>query len=327
MLIRADASPSGGIGHVMRCVALAQELTARGATVHFACRSLTSLAGDRLRDEGFAITEVDPGANLGEVTAAATPDWTIVDLGTEFSPDELVKVAGRVLVIDDVGQEFSSPPDLVLNQNLHAARTRYTGVDHGRVLRGPTYLLFRDEFLRAVTAHDDAPRCGVLLTLGGTDPLRLTLPFADAILETVEAPLLVLAASAHPDIARLRELAIATPGLQLHEDVPDVARLVARVELAVTSGGTTVWELAALAVPTLVGSVGSMENLLLTGLRERNLFDVLGPFDQLHPHDLALRVRQRLADRTWQAACGRLARSTVDQHGRRRVVDAMEHWS
>lgn len=328
VLVRADASPSGGVGHVMRCVALAQELTARGAAVHFACRSLTSLARDRLRDEGFTTSEVDPTASLGEVTAAAAADWTVVDLGAGFEPAELVDVAGRVLVIDDLGQTFPSPPDLVLNQNLHAAGTPYTGVDDDRVLRGPTYLLFRDEFLRAVAARDDdVPRRGLLLSLGGTDPLRLTLPFTHAIIAAVDGPLSVLASSSHPHIARLRELAAEIPELNLNEDVRDVARLMAQVELAVTSGGTTVWELAALGVPTLVGSVAPIEDLLLAGLRERDFFDVLGPLDQLDPHDLAARIRHRLKDSSWRAESGRLARSTVDGHGRRRVVDAMEYRS
>jgi UDP-2,4-diacetamido-2,4,6-trideoxy-beta-L-altropyranose hydrolase len=327
VLIRADASPSGGVGHVMRSIALAQELTARGATVHFACRSLTSLARDRLRDEGFATTEVDSAATLGEVTAATAPDWTVVDLGTAFEPAELGDLAGRVLVVDDLGQAFRSWPDLVLNQNLHAAGTVYTGVDDDRILRGPTYLLFRDEFLRALAARDDTPRRGVLLSLGGTDPLRLTLPFTDAIAAAVEAPLVVFASSAHPDIARLRGRTAATRALALHEDVRDVTRFMVQAELAVTSGGTTVWELAALGVPTLVGSVAPIEDLTLAGLREHGLFDVLGRLDQLDPHDLAARVRQRLANPTWLAACGSLARSTVDGHGRRRVADAMEYTS
>lgn len=328
VLIRADASPGGGVGHVMRCVALAQELTARGATVQFASRSLTPLARDRLQDEGLATSEVDPAASLGEVTGVAAPHWTVVDLGTSFAPSELGDVTSRILVIDDLGQAFTTTPQLVVNQNLHADRTAYTGVDDNQILRGPDYLLFRDEFLAAVASRDeDAPRAGVLLSLGGTDPLRLTLPFAQAIATAVDGPLHVLTGCAHPDIARLREVACVTPRLHLHEEVRDVARLVAQVALAVSSGGTTVWELAAMGVPAMVGSVAPIEDLLLEGLRERGLFDVLGPLDQVDPADLAARVHQRLDDGTWRAGCARLARSIVDGQGRRRVVDAMEHRS
>lgn len=133
-----------------------------------------------------------------------------------------------------------------------------------------------------------------------------------------------MAASKHPDARTLRNLARSRDGVRLYEDVHDVARLMADARLAVTSGGTTVWELALLGVPAIVGSVAPIEERLVAGLRAQQLFDVLGSYQQISPGELARRVRARLSDADWITRMAHLARKIVDGEGRRRVVDAME---
>ena len=53
VLIRADASPAIGSGHVARCLTLAQVLRQQGAEVAFACRRLPGNRLAALQAEGF----------------------------------------------------------------------------------------------------------------------------------------------------------------------------------------------------------------------------------------------------------------------------------
>lgn len=146
VIVRADASLTGGAGHVMRSIALAQELAARGSEVQFACRSLTPMARNRVAGEGFEIIDLEWDVPIADLSQRYSPDWIVVDLGPTFHPSILVDVRGRVLVIDDIGQDFRQAPDLVLNQNLHASATTYSGVEESAILQGASFLLFRDEF-------------------------------------------------------------------------------------------------------------------------------------------------------------------------------------
>jgi len=53
VLIRADASPTIGSGHIARCLTLARVLRKQGAHVAFACRLLPGHRLDSLASEGF----------------------------------------------------------------------------------------------------------------------------------------------------------------------------------------------------------------------------------------------------------------------------------
>ena len=53
VLIRADASPTIGSGHIARCLTLARVLRGQGSHVAFACRCLPGHRLAALRAEGF----------------------------------------------------------------------------------------------------------------------------------------------------------------------------------------------------------------------------------------------------------------------------------
>ena len=168
LCIRADAGPSMGIGHLMRCLALAQAWQDRGGAVTVVTAPGQAALQSRFVREGFAVRELKalPGtlADAVETLATAATGGLLVVDGYQFGTDYLLALkAGkcRVLAVDDLGAIDLEAADLVLNQNMQATADLYGGrVAASRLLLGSSFALLRREFLqeRGIAA---APRDGV----------------------------------------------------------------------------------------------------------------------------------------------------------------------
>jgi UDP-2,4-diacetamido-2,4,6-trideoxy-beta-L-altropyranose hydrolase len=223
ILIRCDASPSIGSGHVMRCRTLARELSRRGAAITFLCRRqhgdliglleqefpvLTLPQQPLAADEGLqdrALYHAWLGCNqvqdatesLQALVKAGirSASWLVVDhygLDAAWEAQMLEGLAAaaapRLLVIDDLADR-PHEADLLLDQNFFGAATdaRYAALvpGHCRQLLGPHYALLGPEYAQL---HPLVPPRTelqrVLVFFGGVDPANLT----GRALEALRAP-------------------------------------------------------------------------------------------------------------------------------------------
>ncbi len=339
LLVRADAGPRVGTGHVMRCLALAQaHRDARGAVTFVTAPGQAPIEA-RLRDEGCDVASVtgSPGsledaAATAALAATCGATWIVVD-GYHLDEAFHARLRGggvRLLALDD-GAPRRHVADLVLNQNLHADASDYADrAPHTELLLGVRHALLRREF---APFRDEPPAPvarvarRVLVTLGGSDPDDVTSTLLDALQQADVDALhaTVLVGAANPRLAALRARAARTPNVEVLSSVSDVARRLGEVDLAVTSGGTTVWELAFRGVPAIVGAIAPVEERLLAGLRSLGLFEVVGAFADTDATSLAARIGLLSRDAPRRERMRALGRATVDGRGAERVLEAMRH--
>lgn len=213
-IIRCDGSSTIGMGHVMRCIALATSLRELGCRVVFVVRKLTGDTSTALRanDFEYRVAYAAPTApEVPDVTdahdASDAPDGRLSDEDLHFTlgtaRDEhvdcvvvdhyaaregylaAVRAAGFTLgVIDDTADRDLSAADWLLNQNLGADSLAYrTSSDCVRRL-GPSFALLRPEYdsARAGLTRTFAPTDDrVLITLGGGDSADLTVAVLSAL--------------------------------------------------------------------------------------------------------------------------------------------------
>jgi UDP-2,4-diacetamido-2,4,6-trideoxy-beta-L-altropyranose hydrolase len=287
LLLRADASATIGIGHVMRGLALAQAWQDAGGQAIFASAEIPAALAERLDREQVSLRRLDVVVS-SEADAAATvaaarecgASWLVVD-GYRFTPTFLdhVRSSGLlVLSVDDMAHLAHYPVDLVLNQNLSARRDLYREklARDTELLLGPRYSLLRREFRSAATTRpslgDSARR--VLVTFGGSDPENQTGKVLQRLIACPGAlEVCVLAGAANAHVAALRECAARAPfPCEVRVDVANVAELMAWADVAITAGGSTVWELAAMRLPALIGAISEDQRAIGPALRRIGSF-------------------------------------------------------
>ena len=332
LLIRADADSRIGIGHVMRCLALAQAWQDSGGKAVLVAAELPEGLEERLRHEGIQLARITAPVG-GPEDAAATlavarhhkAAWVVVD-GYAFSAhyfDALREAGPRVVAVDDMGHLERYPVDVLLNQNLSATPALYDGRIgvSTTLLLGPRFSLLRREFRQIPQRPQSGPHepRRVLVTFGGADHENLTGDVLRNLQRTVRRDLhvIVLAGSANPHIPLLREIAAGTPFLcEVRVDVPDVAELMAWADAAITAAGSTVWELASLGVPALIGAIETNQLMGLSALVEIPFFRAMEAKELLST-DLGEQL-----DRLWDESANR-HEIGFDAFGATRVVDIL----
>ena len=339
VLFRADATQRLGTGHVMRSMALAQACQDAGHKAVF-CSQLDSLElADRIRAQSMmhisfscqSGTADDAGETI-RYAAEVGAGWVVVD-GYSFSSEyeRTLKDAGlSVLAIDDKGERDKYYADVVVNPNLHASSSMYEGKHetNTRLLLGSRYVLLRVEFSKWLDWQREISEepCNVLVTLGGADPDNMTCKVLKALSRIGESSLrfsVVVGASKryYSDIANLNdELGLKASVLR---NVGDMPALMAGADIAISAGGTTVWELAYMSLPTLVGKIAPVEELLVAGLVRKNLFVDLGWFSEVSEDEIMERVQLLFKNKAERQRMAELGRNMVDGQGCERLLKTM----
>jgi len=334
LLIRCEASAVLGTGHALRCLALAHEWMRRGGRAVFAMVEPEAAMADRLRAAGASI-EMLPVTLGSSADAAATAAlaqrlgvrWVVLDgpmfgLGWDAAwPDE-----ARLLRIDDNGLARPFRADLLLNQNLGATAADYPAKSGPcRLLLGPEHALVRPEFSEAAALG--TPRGSrIVVTLGGSDPACTTERVLTALLQPetrhVEADFIV--GAVNPRQAALRAAIDAhVPRLQVLVAPADLPARFARAALAVTAGGTTLYELALLHTPMLLLCTADNQRRTCEKFAAAGAANFAGWHAAVAPTELARMLAAMLTDGPRCAAFAASAGRLVDGRGAGRVVETL----
>jgi UDP-2,4-diacetamido-2,4,6-trideoxy-beta-L-altropyranose hydrolase len=338
MIVRADASSAIGMGHAMRCLALAQALAdERGATATFLMADPPDAFVARAGDEHARVVALAaaPGSlqDAEETAARARADeagWVVVDgYHLDGAYQRALRDAGlRLLVIDDHAHLDRYHADVLLNQNAGASAGDYRDRAPGaRLLLGPSHALLRREFRRWNGAPRPVPAIArrILVTLGGADPDDVTSRVLGALASFDEPhEVQVLAGGANPNLEAIeRAAASGQHPVQLVVDARDMPRRMAWADLAIAAAGSTSWELARMGTPQLAIVLADNQQPIERGLEACGLAVGLGRHADLRPERIVAAVRDLARDAGRRAELSRRGRELVDGRGALRVLAAM----
>ncbi|MDP4535900.1 UDP-2,4-diacetamido-2,4,6-trideoxy-beta-L-altropyranose hydrolase [Alkalimonas collagenimarina] len=312
ILFRVDSSALIGLGHLMRCLTLAEALRDSGYLCHFICRPHAGHSAELVQQRGFELTLLPSLPPYTDHAAESTEhqhwlgcteqqdatdcqtqlsnasekfDLLVVDhyaLAAEFC-SSLRPFCRHILMIDDLANR-AHDCDWLLDQNLLPdQQNRYQQLVPAQcsLLLGPQFALLRHEFYQVHPVTRQAGR--LLVFFGGNDPFHLTIKSAIAIAQLTELiPHADIVISAqHPDRSALEALCQTQATMQLHIQSNDMASLMHQAQLMLGAGGTTHWERCICALPALVVTVANNQLATTRYLHELGACSWLGDGDTI----------------------------------------------
>lgn len=248
IVFRVVGNRDTGLGHAYRALTLADRLIDHD--LYFVVTTSHGLAADLIRERCYAVTEVSEDEEL-DVLRTLQPDVIVSDiLDSEKSEMQRLKELGAVCVnFEDLGPG-AALADFVVNALYDAPGSDASA----HAFHGPDYCVLRDEFYSVAPVGIRREVRDVLLLFGGTDPNDLTgrcLRLLDAL--PGDWRITVVTGIGVPKPEAIESLArAARHPVEVVVNSKIVSRYMARADVAVTSAGRTVFELASLGVPTVV---------------------------------------------------------------------------
>ncbi|MFJ8915653.1 spore coat protein [Amycolatopsis sp. NPDC102389] len=313
LLLRADASPSIGAGHVSRMVAYAERAVARGWEVVFSGRvDNAEWLASRFGELSVPIV---PSAPFEGFDAVVVDHYGLGELREE------VNAAGALLVSveDDVFGRRAA--DLVVDCAFAPELRPDDG--SGELLRGVEYAPMRDVVRSAREkrrGREETDRPHVTVVLGGGTEWAGTVSALLHALRDTELPfvadVLVRGEPAMPEALPGQEFRVAPPG-------PGLLDLLVETDVAVSAAGVTLLELCCLGVPTGVVKLVDNQETGYRGALDLGLAAGLGSAAALDD-DVVETLRTLLLDRETRRRFSETAASVVDGHGVDRVLDRLQ---
>lgn len=350
VIIRVDASLKIGIGHLMRCLALAQALKKRGFIAEFVCKKLDLTSDNILSNHDFLLElleddiDEEKDADLTcEIAGKHGARCVIVDhYGLQERFRTFLKNKGfHLLIVDDIANQSQITGDIILNQNFGAQSLEsvYKKIAPGAkaLLLGKKYVMFRESIIkRGESARFQRSRKidlllqkkrnpNILMTFGGTDALglspRIVQVFKDIPSDLYQQIYVVLGANASSSVLSATKAAIrdfAPANLFIN---PDMAGIMEDADIAVTAGGSTIYELAFMGVAPVILKVAENQDLVCRSFAQTKSAKVL--FSPIKKDDVKNALLEILQNRDLISGYSQINMDLIDGKGVERVVDGI----
>jgi len=267
LIIRVDASVFIGIGHIIRCLTLADESNRRGANIQFICKEEKGNLIGLIEQRGYRLYRLPRSIDLAEEreltkkileNQSNCPDLLIVDnydidISYEFPLREHVK---KIMVIDDLANRRHDC-DLLLDQSYSRNDNRYNGLvpENCIQLLGPKYAILSPQFQKArggLRKRDNGVN-RIMVFMGGADSKNTTSKVLRAIhmLDQSDIAVDVVIGNLNPYHDEIKILASKMPNTICHHNVENMANLMVSADLCIGAGGTTTWERCCVGLPTI----------------------------------------------------------------------------
>lgn len=328
---RADGTKEKGLGHLMRCSAIADAFLAEGDQVVFYSSYGTS-GLQWLRGKGYQAYELSDSGSL-EAEAEELLEMlrkvgtNILFIDSYWLSDEYIKSMGQsgafVASLDNE-QLYHYECDAVINGNLNAENYSYDGCTVQLLLLGGRYNILRKEFSVIPPTPLRNPAKRILVTMGGSDcnnytptVLRGLKAFEGMEISVVYGPLMT-------NRAEIENAATCCKSpVSIYESPSSMAKLMHDADLAISAGGGTARELFTMGLVSLFILQADNQLPLKDYLERKGMQLCLGYHTDVSPKEIAAATKALLSDVNERAKCREKMLGLLSRDGVQNIVQAI----
>ncbi len=260
--IRTDANKKIAMGHIMRCLSIANQLKKLGEEAVFFTSG--DYAADFIKSKGFECfilpyeykNKNEEIYEFIDILKDKNINMVLLDSYevTEKYMSQLNEIV-KVAYIDDLNL-FKYPADLIINYTYNTDMSLYNEWQYNladtKFLLGSKYIPLRSEFSDSIIMYNPEVK-KIFITTGGADEYNMLLEILQELCKPKWSKIetLVIAGKFYEHIAELKDLEKHEASVKVYHDISDMAGVMKQCDIAISAGGTTIAELCACGIPTI----------------------------------------------------------------------------
>ncbi len=337
VVFRADGSSHLGLGHVVRCLALAQYLKQKkGIDSFFVLRAEKDIVR-MIETQGFPTFSAPDDFEgdylfIQEVAKNKNAKIVISDI---CHPENLVRMDDLKSYLRKIeenfflmslggGTSFDIPGHIVVYPYFRLSFQKPENGKDRNFLLGPSYFIFRDEFLKVrPKKRKISPEARkILVTIGGGDPYRISLLAAKSLkLIEDDLKIKIVIGPAYPkSLPQEIQSALQGKNIQLLDSSSSLPEEMLWCDLAVTGDGLTKYETALTGTPSIMISQPLSEIELNRDFVKAGTVHYLENSETVSPEKLAGEINRFLNNEELRKQMSRKGMEMTDGKGIEKII-------
>ncbi|MBE6068691.1 MAG: UDP-2,4-diacetamido-2,4,6-trideoxy-beta-L-altropyranose hydrolase [Clostridium lundense] len=319
--IRADGGSQIGMGHIMRTLVLAKELS-KTNDVFYICKENNDKYKkgiEKVSSEGFKVLLVRDNYLLEDLKNIDA-DLLITDsydVNEEYF-NKTKKIFNKTSYIDDMNLHYFNV-DFLINQNIDAEDFNYRVSKDTKLMLGTKYVMLRDEFRNCSPKNIKEKVNDIMLTVGGSDLNHIT----EKILSwsyNLDYTVHVVVGPSFNDIEKLKSF--ESDKIKLYFNA-DMSKLMKKCDMAISTCGSTLYELASCGVSTLGIIIADNQSGIGCKLNDMKVIKNLGWYNEITKECFINNVNELAEDYNKRKLMSEKASMIVDGRGVERICEIL----
>ena len=265
IVFRPDTRIKSGGGHFFRCLNLAKVLKNKKNTIFFIIDKSNKNYRKILYKNKFSFSELpsnDKGNyeakdlnNTRKILQKQKPNILIVDNYSlnKFWENNVKKDVEKIFVIDDFNRSHNC--NIYLNQNVIKDKSIKKKLPKNtQVLSGLKYCIINSDLKKRLVKNPRKKLTKILIFMGMTDSTNITIKILKILNLSIfkKYNVKVIIGSNNSKSKKIKELSKKRKNTKFYSNINNMNEVINNSDLAISSGGTFLWECIYLGKPSLI---------------------------------------------------------------------------
>jgi len=303
LFLRVDSGIEIGLGHMMRCLALAKVIKNMGFNVYFISKENEGNIIKYIENSGFRVFRLKlrkfqssktkwkmDSEETSKIIRNFKDDYNLILVDNYYLSimweKQMRKVVNKIIVIDDL-MNRNHDCDLFIDQNLHK-KIKTNLPKKCKKLLGPKYALLQKEFSKRNQKRKIKQKIkNLLISFGGGDDKNQTIKALEAIKKFGDKEILVdvIVGNSNKNKELIKKKCIETKNFRYHHQITNMAQFMNKADLAIGAGGISTWERCFTGLPSIAIIISKNQEEGIIELSKKNCLINLGKSGKVTKND------------------------------------------